>query len=144
MAAWPGGPCPECGEDMPPRMIHCQSCRKLLNDDFDDDTIPEPVFQPLREINEMVAIAPRGVHEDCRACGRELKISRRFAGQVVRCKFCGASFTFGNDLKPQSGRHAYYADCPHCHENLRIATKYLGQRVSCKHCQGDFEIVLDR
>lgn len=24
---WPGGPCPQCGDDMPAKVIHCQTCR---------------------------------------------------------------------------------------------------------------------
>ena len=143
MPAWPGGPCPECGEEMPARVIHCRNCRQLLNEDLDDDTIPEPVFVPLREISDVPQVEPRGVYEDCQACGRELKISRRFAGSIVRCKFCGAGFSVTKHLNPKSGRNAYYTDCPHCNETLRVGTKYLGHRVCCKHCQGELQIELD-
>lgn len=143
MPAWPGGPCPKCGEPMPARVIHCQNCRQLLNDDLDDDTITEPAFVPLQEISDVPKVAPRGVHENCPVCGRELKISRRFAGAVVSCKFCDAGFSMTEDLAPKPRRNAYYADCPHCRETLRIGTKYLRQRVRCKFCQGELRIELD-
>lgn len=137
MPAWPGGPCPACGEEMPPRVIHCRNCRRLLNEDLDEDTIVEPAFMPLRELAASHLVEPRGTYEECAACGRELRINRKYAGRVVRCKHCSAGFTLARDIGPQPGRRAYYADCPHCRRELRVATKYLGQQVACKFCGGE-------
>ena len=33
MAAWTGGPCPGCGEDVPPKVLRCPACRMLLDPD---------------------------------------------------------------------------------------------------------------
>lgn len=140
MPVWPGGPCPECGEEMPPRVVHCRICRRLLNEDLEEDTVVEPVFVPLREIASVAVVAPGGVYEGCPACARELRINRRYAGKVVRCNYCRASFTMSPGIGPQPGRKAYYVDCPHCRQELRIATKYLGQRVACKFCGGEFQL----
>jgi hydrogenase maturation factor HypF (carbamoyltransferase family) len=136
---------------MPALVVHCRNCRHLLNDDLEEDTVVEPAFVPLKEIpaNEIavheiagkeiaavVSVEPRGVYDECPACGRELRINRKYTGSVVRCKHCGAGFTLSRDLGPAPGRVAYYADCPHCDRELRIATKYLGQQVACKFCRG--------
>lgn len=142
MPAWPGGPCPQCGVDMPPRLIHCQNCRHLLNQDLRRDSVVIPAFVPLKEITLAPTVAPRGFYEDCHACGRELKIQRRFVGSQVRCKFCQAGFHISEDLGPNPQRDSYYAKCPHCREKLRIGAKYLGKQVSCKHCRGELKIAL--
>ena len=140
MPAWQGGPCPDCGEEMPPRLIHCRSCRRLLNDDLEDDTIIEPVFVPLQEIKTAIAIVPSGVYEGCPACARELRISSRYEGKFVRCKYCAASFTMAPQNEAHRGRKAYFADCPHCQQELRVGIKYLGQKVACKHCSGELKL----
>lgn len=141
MPAWQGGSCPDCGEEMPPLLIHCRNCRRLLNDDLEEDTVVEPVFVPLQEIKTVVSVVPRGVYDRCPACDRELRINRRYEGKVVRCKYCAASFTMSPQSVPHVGRTAFYADCPHCRQELRVGTKYLGQRVACKFCSG--ELTLD-
>lgn len=140
MPAWQGGSCPDCGEEMPPLLIHCRNCRRLLNDDLNDDTIVEPVFIPLKEIKTAIAIAPRGVYDGCPACARELRINRRFEGKVVRCKYCAASFTMLPQDNLHDGRKAFYANCPHCQQELRVAAKYLGQQVACKFCSGELTV----
>ena len=139
MPAWPGGPCPECGDEMPPRVVHCRTCRRLLNEDLDDDTIVEPAFVPLKEIAAVATAEPRGVFEQCPACGRELRVNLKYSGKVVRCKHCTAGFTLSPNADPRPGRNAYYCNCHHCHRELRIATKYLGQRVACKFCGGHLQ-----
>lgn len=136
MPAWPGGPCPDCGDDMPPRIVHCRTCRRLLNEDLEEDTVVEPVFRPLKEVETVAIAEPRGVFQECPACGRELRINRKYAGQVVRCKHCAAGFTLADVMSPMKGRNAYYSDCPHCQHELRIGAKYLGQQVACKFCAG--------
>lgn len=142
MPAWPGGPCPECGEDMPALVVHCRNCRHLLNDELEEDTIVEPAFVPLKEIAAVVTVEPRGVYDACPACGRELRINRKYAGSVVRCKHCDASFTMSREVGPHPGRVAYYADCPHCDRELRIGVKYFGHQVACKFCRGQLRFDL--
>jgi hypothetical protein len=139
MPAWPGGPCPDCGEDMPALVVHCRNCRRLLNEDLDEDTVVEPAFVPLKVIAAVAISEPRGVYEECPACGRELRINRKYAGKVVRCNHCAAGFTLSRRIEPRPGRRAYYADCPHCRRELRVGTKYFGQRVLCKFCRGELQ-----
>jgi hypothetical protein len=124
---------------MPPLMVHCRTCRRLLNDDLEEDTVVEPTFVPLKELTTVMIAEPRGVYEQCPACGRELRISRKYAGHVVRCKHCAAGFTLSNEITPRIGRRAYYSDCPHCRRELRVGTKYLGQQVACKFCGGQMK-----
>jgi hypothetical protein len=124
---------------MPALVVHGRNCRRLLNDDLDEDTVVEPAFVPLAVIAAVAEVEPRGVFQECSACGRELRINRKYAGSVVRCKHCAAGFTLRRDLGPQSGCNAYYADCPHCRRELRVAAKYLGQRVACKFCGGQLQ-----
>lgn len=140
MPAWPGGPCPACGEDMPALVVHCRSCRQLLNDDLEEDTVVEPAFMPLKEIAAVASVDPEGVYDDCPACGRELRINLKYAGQVVRCKHCRAGFTLSSQVAPVAGRRAYYADCPHCRRELRVGAKYWGSQVACKFCGGQLRI----
>lgn len=52
MPAWTGGPCPECGDDMPPLLVHCQTCHGLLNKDLVEHKINAPPFEPLKEITK--------------------------------------------------------------------------------------------
>ena len=60
MPAWPGGPCPECGEVMPENLVHCQNCRALMNPDLKTDSVEIPEFIPLQEIGSMVEVKPKG------------------------------------------------------------------------------------
>ena len=57
MPPWPGGPCPSCGEEMPERLIHCRTCRTLLNTDLDPDSVEIPAFVPLQEIETVAGTA---------------------------------------------------------------------------------------
>ena len=138
MPAWPGGPCPECGDEMPPNLVHCQTCRALLNPDLEPDSIEIPAFQPLQEIECMVDVEPRGYYVSCPQCQQELRINRKYAGKKVQCKICGGQF----DLYLQSSRTlAFYAQCPHCDQELRAAMKYLGTKVACKRCHGHIQLI---
>lgn len=140
MPAWPGGPCPQCGEDMPENVIHCRTCRTLLNSDLQPDTIEIPPFIPLQEIEAMVDAEPLGYYVGCPSCDQELRISRKYLGQRVQCKFCSAPFMF--DLRlPRLSVPAFYVNCPHCREELRVASKYAGAKVACKHCAGKIQLV---
>jgi hypothetical protein len=112
----------------------------LLNDDLEEDTVVEPVFHPLKEVETISIAEPRGVYQECPACGRELRINRKYAGQVVRCKYCEAGFTLADVSSPVTGRKAYYTDCPHCRRELRIGVKYFGQQVACNFCAGQMRI----
>ena len=139
MPEWSGGPCPQCGDVMPARVVHCRSCRRLLNDDLKVETVVAPSFVPLRELAAVAIAAPRGRYDDCPACGRELRAHRKYEGHVVRCKYCDAGFHLGRDLGMNSGAKAYYTDCPHCRKELRIGAKYVAQRVACNFCGGEID-----
>jgi hypothetical protein len=140
MAAWPGGPCPDCGDDMPSNLIHCQRCRALLNPKLKPLSIEIPDFVPLRELespeslkDEPINIVTLGYFCECPSCRKELKISRQFQGQTVACKFCDASFNFDAN---QESLHisAVVLHCPQCTNKLRVSTKYLGMKVLCNFC----------
>lgn len=140
MPAWPGGPCPQCGEDMPANLVHCRECRALLNPDLDSESVEIPAFVPLPEISAMIETEPAGFFIGCPNCDQELRISRKYAGQRVQCKHCNAPFIFEPSRNVPSV-HAFYAPCPHCRAELRAALKYLGTKVACKHCGGHLHLV---
>ena len=140
MPAWPGGPCPQCGENMPENLIHCQNCRALLNDSLEMDSVEIRAFIPLQEIASMVEIKPKGYYVQCPHCTQELRINAKYAGQRVQCKICHAHYNLVLD-SPQLTVKAFFADCPHCREELRVAYKYLGHKVACKHCEGKIHFV---
>ena len=140
MPAWPGGPCPQCGEFMPENLIHCQTCRALLNEELETDSVEVPAFIPLEEINSMVELRPKGFYVLCPHCSEELRVNSKYAGLRVGCKFCHAQYEL--DLgSPKLTLKAYYADCPECGEELRVSQKYLGQKVACKHCHARLHFV---
>lgn len=132
MTAWPGGPCPECGEQMPENLIHCQNCRAMLNDDFQSDIIEIPDFVPLEEISSMIDVEVSGYYFICPNCDRELKANKKYLGENVVCKQCDGRFK----LEMSDRLKAFYVDCPYCQKELKAAMKYLGARVSCKFCDG--------
>ena len=138
MPAWSGGECPHCGDFMPENLIHCQTCRALLNPDLHKSSVVIPEFIPLQEIASMIEVKPAGYHVECPTCNRELRINRKYVGQGVQCKFCEGRFRLDTtELKT----NAFYTDCPHCSEELRIAQKYLGMKVACKLCSGKIHFV---
>ena len=140
MPPWPGGPCPQCGEEMPVNMIHCRNCRALLNSDFHIDSVEIPAFIPLQEIESMIEVQPTGHFIGCPGCLQELRIHRKYIGETVQCKFCQKPFKL--DLSTQKVRKlAFYSTCPHCTEELRVAHKYIGMKVACKLCGGKIHLV---
>ncbi len=140
MPAWPGGPCPKCGEYMPENLIHCQSCRALLNEELQVDSVAVPEFIPLEEINSMVDVKAKGFYVECPHCSQELRVNRKYAGLRVSCKICRAQYDLILD-SPHLTVQAFYADCPECGEELRVSQKYMGQKVACKHCQARIHFV---
>lgn len=140
MPAWPGGPCPKCGDDMPPNLIHCRTCRHLLNPELERDSVEVPAFFPLQEVESLVELIPVGLFIDCTSCRKELKIHRKYIGQRVQCKFCEADFRLVPD-SPQVQQADAYGSCPHCRETLRFSPKYLGSKVACRFCGGKVHIL---
>ena len=125
---------------MPPALVHCRTCRALLNPDLQFDTVEVPVFVPLEEIAAMIEVEPVGFYVGCPNCGQELRVNRKYAGQRVQCKFCEKPFAL--DLVSERIHiPAIYTGCPHCQMELRVARKYLGQKVACKHCGGQIHLV---
>lgn len=139
MPIWTGGACPECGEDMPPALIHCQSCRALLNTDLDPDSVVIPAFVPLEEVSSMIEVEPKGHYVVCPQCSDELRINRKYAGKRVQCKSCSSQF---EHAVPSNRLRAFYSDCPHCSKEIRASMKYLGSKVACKHCGGRIHCVM--
>jgi DNA-directed RNA polymerase subunit RPC12/RpoP len=125
---------------MPANVVHCQTCRALLNPDLDPDTVEIPQFVPLQEIGTLVEVQPAGYYLNCPACGEELRIGRKYVGEKVACKHC--SHPFRCDIGP-GGQSAkwFYAPCPECQQELRVGTKYLGAKVACKHCEAKIHFV---
>lgn len=140
MPAWPGGPCPQCGEDMPPKMIHCRTCRQLLNLDLEKESVEVPTFFPLQEVDSLVEITIAGLFVECSNCHQELKIHRKYLGQRVQCKFCSADFRLDPN-SPDILEADSYSQCPHCEESLRFARKYIGSKVACRFCHGKVHIL---
>ncbi len=140
MPAWPGGPCPQCGDDMPQNLIHCRTCRQLLNLELEKDSVEVPTFVPLQEVESVVEITPVGLFVECAKCHQELKINRKYLGQRVQCKFCSADFKLDPTSNAVMGADSY-SQCPHCQEQLRYSSKYVGSKVACRFCGGKVHIV---
>lgn len=135
MPAWPGGPCPNCGEEMPEAMVRCRNCRALLNTDLEVNSVEVPEFVPLPELDSMAEIEPFGLFFHCPKCDKELKIALKYLGERVACKFCRADFRLDPALT--AVRQAdVYSKCPHCAKDLRFDPKYVGQKVACRFCGG--------
>jgi len=127
---------------MPANLVHCQTCRTLLNDDLEADSIEIPEFIPLAEIEAMVEAEVRGLFIACPHCDHELRINKKYKGLDVSCKFCHQNFRFDTE-KQNLLLLAFYSSCPHCNYELRAALKYLGKKVLCKKCEGQIEIKPD-
>jgi uncharacterized protein (DUF983 family) len=125
---------------MPKNLVHCQSCRALLNSDLNDQHVAAPGYVPLKEISRMVDVVPAGYYISCPRCTRQLRVSRKYTGERVQCKLCSAPFRL-DYANPGLMRSAFFARCPHCSEELRAAPKYLGVHVACKHCGGQIRFV---
>ncbi|MCH9653996.1 MAG: hypothetical protein K0U86_15135 [Planctomycetes bacterium] len=140
MPAWPGGPCPNCNEVMPPNLVHCQTCRELLNVDLEHDTVEIPSFHPLKEISVCCDAFPTGYYFLCPQCSKELRVHKKYLGKQVSCKFCETPFHLRIDSSKTSPQF-FYTNCPHCSEELRVANKYLSTTASCKFCQGHLQLL---
>ena len=134
---WPGGPCPQCGDEMPARVVHCRTCRALLNSELTEDSVEIPVFVPLPEIPVIAAASPKGHYIVCPGCKQELRIHDKYKGKNVQCKHCQVSFTYDSSVVIK----AFYTPCPHCDNELRAAPKYMGNKVVCKHCSGHIQLM---
>ena len=130
--AWQGGACPECGDDMPANLVHCQSCRALLNSELTEDSVEIPQFVPLREIDPSQIASARGHYVKCPGCEDELRIHAKYKSKNVACRHCQQSFTYDSSVKVM----ALYSNCPHCEKELRAASKYAGESVVCRFCSG--------
>jgi len=135
MPAWPGGPCPSCGDEMPGNLVRCRTCGTLLNPSLELESIEVPPFVPLPEIGSMVEVELSGYYIDCPQCRRELRVDSKYLDEKVQCKFCDSRFQM-DFAKSTLRMQGFYAMCPHCKEELRATPKYLGMKVACKHCQG--------
>jgi hypothetical protein len=140
MPAWPGGPCPECGDQMPARLIRCATCRALLNSELVPREIEYPDFVPLREVLAVVDAPVKGDFIKCPQCTRELRISLKFRGKKVSCRHCSHAFRLQIGT-PEVTRLGVYAPCPHCKQELRASERYISMNVSCKFCNGAIRIV---
>ena len=134
---WSGGPCPQCGEYMPARVVHCQSCRVLLNSELTEDSVEIPLFKALPELAVIAAAAPKGHYVICPGCNQELRIHTMYRNLNVKCKHCDKPFTYA----PKVVIKAFYAQCPHCANELRAAMKYMGSKVVCRHCDGHIQLL---
>ncbi|APZ96960.1 hypothetical protein Fuma_06636 [Fuerstiella marisgermanici] len=136
--AWQGGPCPNCGEDVPANVVHCVNvkCRMLLNSELTEDSIEIPEFIPLPEIQEMKNARARGHYIRCGGCSEELRINAKYAGATVQCRHCDHTFEY----TPVVERIAMYMNCPHCSEEIRASMKYAGQKVACRFCKGALQL----
>lgn len=132
LGAWRGGPCPTCGDDMPANLVHCQTCRALLNSELTEDSVEIPAFIPLKELDPSQIARPQGHYISCPGCQEELRINGKYAGAAVACRFCNCSFTYDETIR----RVAMYTTCPACRKELRAAVKYIGESVACRFCQG--------
>lgn len=139
MPAWPGGPCPACGDDMPEAMVRCRNCRTLLNTDLEVASVEAPAFVPLPELSVMADIEPLGLFVECPKCQKELKIARKYLGERVACKHCMADFRL-DPAAPNVRQADVYSKCPLCGKDLRFDPKYIGQKVACRFCEGKLQI----
>jgi len=122
---------------MPARVVHCQSCRALLNSELTEDSVEVPLFIPLPELAVIAAALPRGHYVSCPGCNEELRIHAKYRNLKVQCKHCSKPFTY----TPTVVINAFYAQCPHCKNELRAAMKYMGNKVVCKHCDGHIQLM---
>lgn len=135
MTAWPGGPCPKCGVEMPANVVRCRECQQILNTSLRTPAgIPTPEYVPLPEVTACPTSKIRGVYLSCPVCDRKLRINLQFRNKQVRCNFCDASFLLDLDDQSVIEIQVYFANCPHCKKELKASQKYLGQTVECKFC----------
>jgi len=136
LGAWQGGACPNCGDEMPANVVHCQTCRFLLNAELTEDSIQIPKFIPLPEIRHIKPVDIRGHYIGCPGCSEELRINKKYLGANVQCRHCQHPFPYTSSVTQQ----AIYGTCPHCSEEIRAGLKYVGQQVACKFCEGALQL----
>lgn len=134
--AWKGGPCPECGEDVPANVVHCIKCRRLLNSELTEDSVEVPAYIPLPELQEMKTAKARGHYVRCNGCSEELRINAKYVGATVQCRHCEHTFSYNGQVE----QIALYTNCPHCSDEIRASMKYSGQKVACRFCKGAIEL----
>ncbi|MCA9047985.1 MAG: hypothetical protein KDA89_04615 [Planctomycetaceae bacterium] len=134
--AWKGGACPSCGDVMPANVVHCMSCRAMLNSELKDDSIEIPQFIPLPEIKVMKTAVARGHYVRCGGCHEELRINAKYVGATVQCRHCNHTFQYDDKIT----RVAMYTNCPHCSEEIRANMSYVGQNVACRFCDGPLQL----
>lgn len=117
---------------MPANVVHCISCRTLLNAELSEDSVEIPAFITLPEIQEMKTATARGHYIRCGGCSEELRINSKYLGATVQCRHCAFSFKYNDAV----ARIAMYTNCPHCSEEIRASMQYVGQKVACRFCQG--------
>jgi hypothetical protein len=140
MSCWLGGPCPDCGEEMPPNLIRCVNCRRFLNEDLEHESVEIPPFKPLPELESYTEAQARGYYVGCPHCRKQLRINARYVGKRLNCKKCEQTFTM--DLSdPKVKNLGFYLDCPNCAERLKVAQKYAGQKVICKFCSNMLQFI---
>ncbi|MFO0425072.1 MAG: hypothetical protein ACK526_00780 [Planctomyces sp.] len=122
---------------MPARLIHCRTCRALLNTELTEDSVEMPVFVPLPEIAVIAAAPARGHYVQCPGCHEELRIHAKYRGQKVQCKHCSQTFRYDESTRVM----AMYTQCPHCRNEIRAGAKYIGAKVSCRFCNGHLELI---
>ncbi|MEZ6039182.1 MAG: hypothetical protein R3C20_01660 [Planctomycetaceae bacterium] len=122
---------------MPARVVHCRTCRALLNSELTEDSVEIPKFVPLPELVVIAAAPPRGHYVECPGCHEELRIHVKYQGQKVQCKHCEQAFRYDDSVKII----AMYTQCPHCAKELRAAMKHVGTRVGCRFCAGHIELL---
>src|SRR5882724_6347998 len=92
MPPWPGGPCPECGEVMPERIIHCRNCRKLrVNKKFIGKRVTCKQCSGdfvLDFTDSKRKIEKNGIYVYCPHCSDRLRMSTKYLGVKVACKSC--------------------------------------------------------
>ena len=121
---------------MPPRVIHCQTCRALLNSELSEDSIEIPAFFALPELPTLPTASPRGHYVFCPGCRQELRIHAKYRGMRVQCKHCDQPFLYDAGVTVL----AAYMPCVHCQQEIRAGLKYLGHKVVCRHCGGHLEL----
>ncbi len=143
MTAWNGGPCPDCGEEMPARVVRCRCCGAILNDQLRPPPVrpPEPVILP--EITMATTVIPKAYLIGCPNCEQEIRIAAKYLLKKVACRHCDAPFVFDRS-SPVIRKIAFFVDCPHCGEELKAAEKYLEKKVACKHCDQPIHLVLEK
>ncbi|MDA1015218.1 MAG: STAS domain-containing protein, partial [Planctomycetota bacterium] len=133
MPAWPGGPCPKCGVDMPENQIRCSDCRTLLNTDLQVKEIAAASFSPLGELQSVAEFAPRSFSLNCPSCDGRIRLPASSRRRDVCCELCQHEFRF--ELT-----HVRFTEitgnCPHCRVAQSISPNDLGETVACDKCGG--------